>query len=217
MTMRVKICGITTPEALEAAIGAGADYIGLVFYPRSPRNITLASATLLAERAAGRIRTVALTVDASDGDIDAIVKAARPDYLQLHGAESVERTAAIGSRTEIPIIKAIKVRTGEDIRGSCAFEAAASIILFDGQPGASPNALPGGNGASFDWTLLRINPPRKNFMLSGGLNPDNVRAAISASGALSVDVSSGVEVSPGVKSPELIHRFVENAKRAAQA
>jgi phosphoribosylanthranilate isomerase len=212
MSISVKICGIKTEAALDAAIEAGADYAGFVFYPRSPRNITLDDAATLVRHANGRVQTVALTVNASDDDIAAIMATVRPDFLQLHGEEDVERVGAIKEASQAKIIKAVKVGAPEDLSRSHAFEAVADIILFDAPARLLPNALPGGNGIAFDWTLLRSNAVRQNFMLSGGLNPDNLREAIDISGTRSVDVSSGVEIAPGQKSPELIRRFVEQAK-----
>ncbi len=151
MSISVKICGIKTEAALDAAIEAGADYAGFVFYPRSPRNIALDDAAALARRAKGQIQTVALTVNASDDDIAAIMAAVRPDFLQLHGEEDLERVRAIKDASRAKIIKAVKVGAAEDLSRSQAFEAVADIILFDAPARPSPNALPGGNGIAFDW------------------------------------------------------------------
>jgi phosphoribosylanthranilate isomerase len=211
MSISVKICGITGEEALEAAIGAGADYAGFVFFERSPRNLTLERAAKLAGRAKGRIATVALTVNASDDAIEAIVAAMHPDFLQLHGNESVDRVKRLRSLTKIPIMKAIRVAAPEDIAAAREYEAAADILLFDAAVSA-PGALPGGNGIPFDWRWLPEASLRPDFMLSGGLNSGNVLEALRASGALAVDVSSGVETAPGVKSPELIEQFAAIAK-----
>lgn len=216
MSSRVKICGITTAEALDAAVDAGADYVGFVFYPRSPRHIGLEQAARLARLARDRIETVALTVNATDREFAAVMDVVRPDLLQLHGEESVERIQAIKALTRTPVIKAVKVGRQEDISAAAALEAVADILLFDARA-PSPDALPGGNGVAFEWGWLREGNLRENFMLSGGLNPDNVRTAISASGAAAVDVSSGVEFSPGAKSSELIRRFIAQAKASAPA
>jgi phosphoribosylanthranilate isomerase len=212
MSISVKICGIRTEAALDAAIEAGADYAGFVFYRRSPRHIELERAAALAQRAKGRIETVALTVNASDDDILAIMAALKPGFLQLHGDETPERVQAVKDVAQAKIIKAVKIGGAEDLPQARAFEAVSDIILFDARADSTPNALPGGNGVAFDWTLLRSHSVRQNFMLSGGLSPANLREALDASGARAVDVSSGVETAPGEKSPELIRRFVEQAK-----
>jgi phosphoribosylanthranilate isomerase len=145
------------------------------------------------------------------------VDAVRPAFLQLHGGESVERAQAIAERTGTPVIKAIKTTSAADLYAARAFESVAAMMLFDAPPAAIPGALPGGNGVAFDWTLLRDAPLRRNFMLSGGLDPDNVVAALERSGAAAVDVSSGVEHARGMKSPELIRNFVARAKAYALA
>jgi len=217
MSVSVKICGLSTKKTLEAAIEAGADYAGFVFFEKSPRNVSLKQAARLARLAEGRIKTVALTVDAPDAAIEAIMAEVRPDFLQLHGDESLQRIADIRSLSQASIIKAIKVGAPKDIVTARRFEAAADILLFDAQAKGCCGALPGGNGLAFDWTWLPKASPRPDFMLSGGLNADNVLEALSASGALAVDVSSGVEISAGVKSPARIRKFVKTAKSFAPA
>lgn len=212
MSISVKICGITTEEALEAAIEAGADYAGFVFFKKSPRHLTFARAAALARRAEGHIFTVALTVNPRYGALKAIMARVRPDFIQLHGEESVERVASIRRLTKAHILKAVKIGVPQDIAAAKAYESVADVLLFDAKAASRPDALPGGNGLSFDWVWLREARPRRNFMLSGGLNSDNLFAALSASGAMAVDVSSGVETSPGVKSPALIRKFVVTAK-----
>ena len=193
MTILVKICGISTEDALEAAIGAGAAYAGFVFFERSPRNITVSRAAALARRAEGRIETVALTVNAGDEAIKAIAGEVRPDFFQLHGNENVERIAAIRQLTSRKIIKAIKVGSLCDIQGARVYEDEADLLLFDAQAPAVPEALPGGNGLSFDWRWLQAAVLRRGFMLAGGLRIDNVLTALGESGASAVDVSSGVQ------------------------
>jgi len=211
MTVLVKICGLKTKKALEAAIEAGADYAGFVFFGPSPRNVSLRQAARLARLAEGQIKTVALTVNASGAEISAIMSEVNPDFLQLHGDESLERIAAIRSLTKAAIIKAIKAGALKDVKSGRRYEAAADIVLFDAQgPRSSP--IPGGNGRAFNWTWLTKASPRPNFMLSGGLNSDNLLEALATSGALAVDVSSGVETAPGVKSPARIREFIETAK-----
>lgn len=212
MTISVKICGITTEDALEAAIEAGADYAGLVFFKRSPRHLSLSRAAELARRAEGRISTVALTVNPRYGVLKAIMSKVRPDFIQLHGEESVERVAAIRRLTKAPILKAVKVGGPQDVIAAKAYESVADVLLFDAKAGNQRDALPGGNGLSFDWAWLPHAGPRRNFMLSGGLNSDNLLAALRESEASAVDVSSGVEISPGVKSPSLIRKFIATAK-----
>jgi phosphoribosylanthranilate isomerase len=215
MAVTVKICGITSEEALDAAIAAGADYAGFVFFKRSPRHLSLNRAAELAQRAKGRIETVALTVNPRYGLIKAIMTKVRPSLLQLHGTESLERVAAIRRIAKSPVIKAIKIGNPDDVAAALAYEKVADIVLFDAQP-PKGSLVPGGNGLAFDWTWLRRCPVRPNFMLSGGLNSDNVLAAIQASGAAAIDVSSGVEKAPGIKSPPLIKTFVETAKSRGQ-
>jgi len=211
MSVSVKICGISTGEALETAIEAGADYVGFVFFERSPRNVALTQAATLSRRAEGRIQTVALTVNASDEAIEAIATEVRPAFFQLHGDESVSRIAAIRDLTGARIIKAIKVGSPCDIEGARLYEGEADLVLFDGQA-RQRAALPGGNGLSFEWRWLREKGLRPNYMLSGGLNPCNVLAALRTTGARAVDVSSGVESAPGRKDLSLIRQFITTAK-----
>ena len=212
----VKICGLKTLEHLEAAIAAGASYYGMVFFARSPRNIAHPDATLLSQAGRGRIRSVALIVDADDTEIDAIVAAADPDMIQLHGGEMPERAAEIRHRTGLPIIKAISVEREGDVERASAYDGAADLILFDAKPPRGmAGALPGGNGLTFDWCLLSPLRGKMRFMLSGGLNAGNVAEAIALTGAAIVDVSSGVETAPGEKDAALIHQFVRASRAAA--
>ena len=212
MSAEVKICGLSTPETVDAAVQAGADFIGLVFYPRSPRNVSLETAAALAERARGKARIVALVVNADDALLEAIASTVKPDFFQAHGAETPERVAAIGRLTGRPVIKAIQVRDQNDIAAAAGYSAVASLILYDAKaPETLGSALPGGNGHAFDWGLLE-GARRPAFMLAGGLNPENVGEAIRVTGAPVVDVSSGVETAPGVKDTGLIRKFIEAAK-----
>jgi phosphoribosylanthranilate isomerase len=214
MPAEVKICGLSTPETVDAAIEAGADFIGLVFFPKSPRNVSLEQAAALAERARGRSRIVALVVDADDALLTAIAETVHPDFIQAHGSETPERVAEIERLTGRPVIKAIRVKDEADIAAAARFSNAASLILYDAKaPETLGSALPGGNGHAFDWGLLE-GGHRPAFMLAGGLNPENVEAAIRVTGAPMVDVSSGVESAPGIKDLWLIRKFVEAAKRA---
>lgn len=214
MPAEVKICGLSTPETVDAAVAAGADFIGLVFFPKSPRNVSLEQAAALAERARGKARIVALVVDADDALLSAIAQIVRPDLIQAHGSESPERVAEIEHLTGCPVIKAIRVRDEADIAAAAQFSKAASLILYDAKaPETLGNALPGGNGHAFDWGLLE-GESRPAFMLAGGLSPENVAEAIRVTGAPIVDVSSGVESAPGIKDLGLIRKFIEAAKRA---
>lgn len=215
MTIAVKICGINTEAALDAALDSGADYLGLVFFPRSPRHISFETAAQLASRARGQASIVALTVDAGDAALAEIVARVEPDVLQLHGGESPERVREVGARFNLPTIKAIKVETRADAESARGYAGAASLILFDAKPSRA-GALPGGNGLPFDWRVLDGIRDEVPFMLSGGLTPDNVTEAIRVTGASAVDVSSGVEVRPGEKGLELIRRFLRAAKTAKQ-
>jgi phosphoribosylanthranilate isomerase len=214
MPVEVKICGLSTPETVDAAVDAGADMIGLVFFPRSPRNVSLGQAAALAARARGRSRIVTLVVDADDALLKDIVAKVDPDLIQAHGSESPERIAEIARLTGKPVIKAIRVRDAGDIASAAQFSEAASLILYDAKaPETLGSALPGGNGHAFDWGLLD-GARRPAFMLAGGLTPENVAEAIRVTGAPVVDVSSGVESAPGVKDIGLIRKFIEAAKAA---
>ena len=207
----VKICGLSTEDALDAALEAGAERVGFVFFPRSPRNVTLARAAALAARARGRASIVSLTVDADDAALGDIVAAVAPDMLQLHGGETPARAAAVRARFDRPVIKALGVSTSGEVAGAFAYAGAVDEILFDAKPPRGAT-LPGGNGVSFDWDLLAALDLPVPFMLSGGLGPHNVGEALRATRAPAVDVSSGVETAPGVKSPELIAAFVRAAR-----
>ncbi|WP_330083783.1 phosphoribosylanthranilate isomerase [Methylocystis iwaonis] len=203
----VKICGLSSPETLLAAISAGADMAGFVFFEKSPRHIDLETARTLGALAAGRIRKVALTVDADDDALEAIVDHLEPDLLQLHGRESPARVADVKTLFGLPIIKAIGVATAEDVAAAQSYEDVADILLFDAKP-APDAAVPGGAGVAFDWDLLR-NISAKHWMLSGGLDADNVAEALRRTGAPVVDVSSGVERERGVKDAGKISAFLE--------
>lgn len=215
MAVQVKICGIKTEDALDAALEAGADYFGLVFYPPSPRSVAPERARELAERGRGRAKAVALLVDPSDADMEHIMATVRPDYVQLHGQESPERVRALKDIAGRPVIKAIKVASAEDAATAQDYDEIADIVLFDAKPSAdAPDMLPGGNGVPFDWRALAGVKERGAFLLSGGLDADNVKEAIALTGAAIVDVSSGVERAPGEKDAALIRRFVAAAKSA---
>jgi phosphoribosylanthranilate isomerase len=215
MSVAVKICGLSTVETVAAAIEAGASLVGFVFYPPSPRNITVEKASALAKIARGKARIVALVVDPDDALVDSIARDLKPDLIQAHGGESPDRISAIAKRTGIPVIKAIKVKDRSDVTQATAYEASAALILYDAKaPETLTGALPGGNGIAFDWSLLEGPAREKPFILSGGLNPNNVAEAIRNTGAAIVDVSSGVEKAPGIKDIDLIRNFIEAAKGA---
>lgn len=217
MTIEVKICGLRSEAALDAALAAGADYVGFVFYDRSPRNIAPAVARRLADRARGSAKVVALLVDPDDLLLASIVRTVNPDIIQLHGAETVERVGEVARRFGRPVLKAVSVATAADVEDALAYAGVADRILFDAKPlPGELGALPGGNGIAFDWRALAGLEGRTDFMLAGGLNPDNVAEAVQRTGARAVDVSSGVESRPGEKDPALIRRFISAAKTAKQ-
>jgi phosphoribosylanthranilate isomerase len=214
MPVEVKICGLSTPETVDAAVDAGADLIGLVFFPRSPRNVSLEQAAALAARARGKAKIVTLVVDADDALLTAIARDVQPDLIQAHGSETPERVADIARLTSLPVIKAIRVATDADIAAAADYSTVASLILYDAKaPETLGSSLPGGNGHAFDWGLLE-GEKRPAFMLAGGLTPENVADAIRQTGAPVVDVSSGVESAPGIKDIGLIRKFIEAAKAA---
>jgi len=215
MNLLVKICGLSTPEALDVALEAGADLVGFVFFPPSPRHIGLPVARALGARAQGRAGKVALSVDADDAAIAAMIDALGPDLLQLHGHEPPERVSAVRRRFGLPVMKAIPVETAADLDAVAAYAAVADRLLFDARPPRGATR-PGGLGRAFDWSLLENLDPGVPFMLSGGLNPDNVALALAITRAPGVDVSSGVERAPGRKDLEKIRAFVSAARRAAE-
>jgi len=213
MNTKVKICGLRTPETLEAALDAGADYFGLVFYGPSPRNVDHETARKLAEAGRGRASPVVLLVNPDDDAVRRVVEEVDPDIIQLHGNESPERVAQIRQLAQKPVMKAILVSSADDVARSRAYDSAADIILYDAKaPDDLADALPGGNGIAFDWQALTGVKGAASFMLSGGLTSDNVASAIAATGATIVDVSSGVESAPGEKDADLIRSFIAAAK-----
>ncbi len=209
----IKICGLSSEATLEVALDAGVERVGLVMFPKSPRHVSTERAKALAAQARGRAAIVVLTVDAEDALLDEMVAAADPAILQLHGREFPERVAALRARFGRPVMKAVGISGPEDVVGAMAYASVADEILFDAKP--PPGARhPGGNGRAFDWRVLSALDLPVPFMLSGGLTPDNVEEAVAVSRAPAVDVSSGVELSPGVKDPELILAFVRAARNA---
>ena len=215
MAARVKICGLKTLEALDAALAGHAAYVGFVFYPPSPRNIAPADAAPLADHARGRAEIVALRVDPGDALVAEVVGAVRPNLIQLHGSETPDRVAEIKRLHGIAVMKAIKVETAEDAAAALAYSGIADRILFDAKaPKGLAGALPGGNGLSFDWRVLEAVKGKVDYMLSGGLTAGNVAEAVRLTGAREVDVSSGVETRPGEKDTGLIAAFLAAARGA---
>ncbi len=216
MTTLVKICGLRTAEALDAALDAQADFVGFVFFPPSPRHIAFDDARTLGVRARSRAQTVALTVDADDALHEAIVAALQPDMLQLHGKETPERVALLREKFGRPVMKALPVETRADLAVVPRYAGVADWLLFDAR--APKDATrPGGLGRAFDWALLKALDPGLRFMLSGGLDPANVAEALTITRAPAVDVSSGVEGSPGVKDPDKIRAFIRAARSVSAA
>ncbi len=214
MSLIVKICGLSTPEALDVALDAGADMVGFVFFPPSPRHLGFDAARALGERVRGGAQKVALTVDADDATFDAIVESLRPDLLQLHGRETPARVAALKRRFGRPVMKAIPVEGKSDLALVADYVAIADRLLFDARAPREATR-PGGLGKSFDWRLLENVDPGMPFMLSGGLDAGNVGEAIRVTRAPGVDVSSGVERAPGDKDPDKIRAFIRAAREAA--
>jgi phosphoribosylanthranilate isomerase len=211
MSLLVKICGLSTRETLDVALGAGADMVGFVFFPPSPRHLSLETAREFGKQAKGRAIKVALTVDADDVTLSNIVETLQPDLLQLHGKEPIARLRDIKAKFGLPVMKVIAVETSADLTVLPGFAGVADRILFDAR--APKDATrPGGLGAVFDWHVLEKLDLKLPFMVSGGLNPDNVAEAVRVTQAGGVDVSSGVERSPGHKDPEMILKFIRAAR-----
>ncbi len=213
MSIEVKICGVTAPEGLRAAVEAGAEYVGLNFYPPSPRSVTPDQAAALAAAAPPRLCKVGLFVDVDDETIAKTLASVGLDLLQLHGQESPARVAEIKARFGLQVMKTIKIVGAEDVAAAEAYFRVADRLLFDAKPPKEmTGALPGGNALAFDWQLLAGKTWPIPWMLAGGLEPGNVAEALRISGARAVDVSSGVEDRPGLKNPDKIHAFVAAAK-----
>lgn len=208
----IKICGLNTPDALEAAIRARADYAGFVFFPASPRHISLTEAAALSARADGRIRRVGLFVDADDATLTEALAAAPLDALQLHGRETPERAAQLKAQFGLPVWKALSVTSAADVARAAAYAGAADLILFDAK--TPKGTLPGGMGLSFDWSLVANWRGPLAWGVAGGLTPVNVADAIAQTGTPLVDTSSGVESAPGMKDAELIASFCKTVRSA---
>ena len=214
MSLTVKICGLSTPETLDVALEAGADMVGFVFFPPSPRHLEFAAALALGRRVRGRAQKVALTVDADEAFLAAVVQALQPDILQLHGTESTGHVQAVRRMFGLPVMKALPIAAKDDLERIVLYAAVADRLLFDARA-PSEATRPGGLGNVFDWRLLEDVDPGVPFMLSGGLDAGNVAEALRITRASGVDVSSGVERAPGEKDPDKIRAFVHAARAAA--
>lgn len=214
MILKTKICGVTTPEAVTAALDGGAAFIGFAFFARSPRNIAPEAAARLAPPARTRnVKIVALSVDPTDAEVESIVAGLSPDLLQLHGKESPARVREIAQRTGLGIIKVLSVAEASDVEAASAYDGLVDHLMFDAKPPKDADR-PGGLGAPFDWSLMSGRRFQRPWFLAGGLNPWNVAEAAKLSGAPMVDVSSGVERGPGLKDPALITAFLDAIRRA---
>jgi phosphoribosylanthranilate isomerase len=213
--LAIKICGLTTEEAVTACLDASVDMLGFVFFPKSPRNVLIERARALAAPARGRAEIVALAVNPTDEAIRAIAEGLKPDLIQLHGQEDLSRCAVIKALTGTPIMKALSIAGAADVAAARAIACGVDRLLFDAKPPADPSALPGGNGLTFDWRLVADLDPPLDFMLSGGLTVETVADAVRLVRPWAIDVSSGVEARPGLKDPARIAAFVANARAAA--
>jgi phosphoribosylanthranilate isomerase len=212
MPLLVKICGLKTPAALDAALEAGADMVGFVFFSPSPRNVGIEAARMLGGRVKGRAKKVALSVDATDAELTGVVEALKPDMLQLHGKETPERVVAVRTRFHLPVMKALPIEQKSDLAPIRIYEKVADWLLFDGRAPREATR-PGGLGKPFDWTLLQNLDLKIPFMLSGGLDPVNVAEALRVTRAPAVDVSSGVERAPVDKDPDKIRAFIRAVRQ----
>ena len=212
MAVRTKICGISTPEAVTAALEGGAAYLGFMFFEKSPRNLAPEAAWRLAQPVRGKAKVVAVLVDPSDAEADRIARILQPDLIQLHGKETPARARAIGHRTGAGIIKVLPVSEASDLAAAREFETVVEHLMFDTKP-ARDAERPGGSGQAFDWTLLSGRRFERPWFLAGGLDPWNLTEAVEQSGARLLDVSSGVERGAGLKDPALIRAFLDAAKR----
>lgn len=213
--MDIKICGLSTPETVTAALDGGASHVGFIFFAKSPRNVSPEMAGALRLAAHGRAQAVAVTVNADDDALDAIVAAAQPDILQLHGGETPERVSAVKARYGLPVMKALSISTADDLDRAQSFAGVADRLLFDAKPPRGAE-LPGGNGITFDWSLLHSLDGSLPYMLSGGLNASNVGDALARVHPSGLDISSGVESAPGIKDVALIEAFFAAIRSASQ-
>ena len=209
-SVSVKICGLSTPETLNAAVDAGARYVGFVFFPPSPRSVTPQEAAVLALQVPAGVAKVGLVVAPDDALLDEIARVVPLDMIQVHKVSDPVRLAAIGARVGLPVIAAAPIAKPEDVDEALRIAEPAQMVLFDAKP-AEDATLPGGNGISFDWRLLSTRRIPKPWMLAGGLTPENAAEAVALTGAKNIDVSTGVETSPGEKNADLIEAFIRNA------
>lgn len=214
MPLDIKICGLKTADTLAAALDGGASHVGFIFFAKSPRNVAPQEAGRLREAARGRAKAVAVTVDADDETLDALVRAMSPDMLQLHGREAPERVGEVRARYGLPVMKAFSIREAADLETTKSYRGIADRFLFDAKapPGSD---LPGGNGVAFDWRLLEGLDPSVDYMLSGGLSAANIGAALAGARPSGIDISSGVESAPGIKDIKLIGDFFRAVRAAA--
>ncbi len=213
MGVGAKICGLSTAEAVRAALNGGAAFLGFMFFEKSPRYVAPEAAHRLAGPARGKAQVTAVLVDPDDAEVDRIVAGLKPDLIQLHGKETPARTRAVAERTGLGVIKALPVSDAADLRAAADYDGIVAHLMFDARP-PKDAVLPGGNGASFDWSLLAGRRFQRPWFLAGGLDPWNLRQAVQQSGAPLVDVSSGVERGPGLKDPALITAFLDAARKA---
>ena len=212
--MDIKICGLSTPETMDAALSRGASHVGFVSFEKSPRHLDLETMAQLVRLVDGRAETVIVTVDPDDALVARFAEEVRPDWLQLHGAETPERVRDIKAQTGLKVMKALPVSGADDLRAIASYEGVADHLLLDSRR-PKGSVLPGGNGVTFDWTLLATLDPRLRYMLSGGIDAGNVAAAVRIARPVGIDVSSGVESAPGVKDPARIHSFFDALDRLA--
>ena len=213
MTVETKICGLSTSEGIEAAVAGGASYIGFVFFPRSPRSVTPEQAAGLRALVPRGVAVVALMVNPDDALVTSVLEHVAPDMIQLHGAETPERVAEIKALTSLPVMKAVAIAGQDDVERALGYAGTADRLLLDAKPPKDrENALPGGNGVTFDWRLIEGREWPLPWMLSGGLTAENVAEAVRLTGAAAVDVSSGVEKAPGIKDAALIGAFLESVR-----
>jgi phosphoribosylanthranilate isomerase len=213
--MDIKICGLSTPDTVAAALDGGASHLGFIFFPKSPRHLTPQAAAALRGAAKGRAQVVAVTVNADNEVLDAIVSELQPDVLQLHGSETPERVSAVKARYALPVMKALSISAADDLTRAQSFAGVADRLLFDAKPPKGAE-LPGGNGITFDWSLLGSLDASLPYMLSGGLNASNVGDALARVLPSGLDISSGVERAPGIKDVALIEAFFAAIRSAEQ-
>lgn len=208
----IKICGLSTPESIDAAIAGGATHIGLIFFEKSPRNVSVEKAARLSAHAGDRVIKVAVSVNAEDEFLAEIVKTVKPDVLQLHGSETPDRVSQVQKRFGLPVIKAVAIRDAQDLEKAQAYASVADGLLLDAKA-PEGSQLPGGNGVAFDWDIMDQWPENVPYILSGGLHMDNVADALRKTGTNAIDVSSGVESEPGQKDINRIEKFLSQVNQ----